>query len=124
MTSLNIALLALVATTLGGGILGMLWKGAQVAADRSEAAATSLRTELTAARAALSISETAHAGDAARLMAVVSQLRAEVASLEASLPADPAAVRDRLRVLLGAAALPVPHAGSPTGVPVDPSTQA
>jgi len=106
-------LIVLAVGGLTSGILAALWQGAKGALikERSDHAAT--KADLAAATAAVKVSESGRASDNAREEALITALKKEVDSLEAKLPADPAAVRDRLNQLLGGVVQPAPPVPSP-----------
>ena len=100
---------------LSSAILAALWQGAKGALLAEKAKSQDLATQLTAVTAAAKVSEMARADDKARLEQVITQLKKEIATLEASAPHDPAAVRARLQQLLGGVSKNVPVPGSGGG---------
>lgn len=94
-------LVALLGAVGAAGVLAALWQAARAACVEARAEATALRAELAASSTATRVSE----DERARLEAAIALLRSELSILERELIAnqDPAAVRERLRRLFGAA---------------------
>lgn len=94
----------LIVLAVGGivsGVLAALWQGAKGALIKARAELAQQTAATLAAEKAAEISEAARKDERARMDAVVTSLNKEISDLEANLPRDPAAVRNRLNELLG-----------------------
>jgi Cu/Ag efflux pump CusA len=101
-------LIVLAAGGLSSGILAALWQGAKGALIKERSDHDSTKADLAATNTGLKISEAARGDERTRLNTLIVELKKEIATLEANLPADPGAVRDRLNQLLGGVQSPVP----------------
>jgi hypothetical protein len=94
-------LIVLAVGGISSGVLAALWQGAKAALIKARADLATQVAATTAADKAAELSEAARTDERARMDAVVTSLNKEIADLEANLPRDPAAVRNRLNELLG-----------------------
>lgn len=102
---------------LGGIILLALWKSTEVKLIAAQAELAKAQAADAADEKGTEVSEESRADEKARLEAVITGLKAEIAKLEGEMDAttDPAVVRARLRGLLAAPSEPVPAANPASG---------